>query len=356
MANPFEKKTWQRRLTQYPTRRTLTDTTTGDVQTVDFERAEGQIYQQGDGFTDNNMNDLEDRIYEAFDNIGIEVSHNVPRAIPKDITQYYNDGTLWYRLRGNHGFNLCEDVYVGDYFTLSTGPITCKELSGLQLDTAGANHVVIAHLFIRDDGGIAFILPAKITDGVPQVYHYGRTRIAQSLEEFTNNGCTQFLNEILGTSEDSASSSANATITARLKAEFGNHLGSPDPLYVPSKYDSSFAEITKYIAANADVTMLGTANASGVILTDNLNSYINHNNPGGSPTKKMNILRPFDHYSFFIHGGTVYEPVWLGYPMDSGYYKLTEASGIVDHYINDLFDMTAPSWNCLGVVAGTNIS
>ena len=44
------------------------------------------------------------------------LSHNIPRITPKDITSYYQDGSLWKRLNGTDGYALFEDVYVGDYF------------------------------------------------------------------------------------------------------------------------------------------------------------------------------------------------------------------------------------------------
>ena len=55
-------------------------------------------------------------VYEALTNA---TSHNIPRLIPKDITSYVTDGTLWKRLAGTDGYALFEDIYVGDYFKMS---------------------------------------------------------------------------------------------------------------------------------------------------------------------------------------------------------------------------------------------
>lgn len=63
----FVKKTWKDRLVQYPTRRTLTDIVSGDTQTVNVARAEGTVSEAGDAFSADNMNDLEDRIYQAIE-------------------------------------------------------------------------------------------------------------------------------------------------------------------------------------------------------------------------------------------------------------------------------------------------
>lgn len=66
----FTKKTWVDRISEFPNRRGLTNTTTGISDIYDVTREEGNISQQGDAFSATNMNDLEDRIEEA-------VSHEV---------------------------------------------------------------------------------------------------------------------------------------------------------------------------------------------------------------------------------------------------------------------------------------
>lgn len=60
----FVKKTWQNRVTQYPTRRVLTEVS-GENNTYEVTRAEGTITAEGDAFSAENMNDLEDRIFNA---------------------------------------------------------------------------------------------------------------------------------------------------------------------------------------------------------------------------------------------------------------------------------------------------
>lgn len=65
----YQKKTWSDRISEFPTRRILTksDSTT---ETVTVARSEGTISQEGDAFSAENMNGLEDRIETAFTNIG----------------------------------------------------------------------------------------------------------------------------------------------------------------------------------------------------------------------------------------------------------------------------------------------
>jgi len=63
----FNKKTWKDRISQYPNRRTINDGIISKNVTV--SRNEGTVTEAGDSFNAANMNDLEDRINEAFTNI-----------------------------------------------------------------------------------------------------------------------------------------------------------------------------------------------------------------------------------------------------------------------------------------------
>lgn len=62
----FTKKTWKDRLVEHAGRRKLTNVATGATQTVDVARADGTESQAGDMFNAANMNDLETRTYNAF--------------------------------------------------------------------------------------------------------------------------------------------------------------------------------------------------------------------------------------------------------------------------------------------------
>lgn len=62
----FQKKTWKDRLVEFAGRRILTNISTGQSQTVDVTRSEGQVSQAGDAFSAANMNNMEQRIGDAF--------------------------------------------------------------------------------------------------------------------------------------------------------------------------------------------------------------------------------------------------------------------------------------------------
>ena len=68
----FEKKTWKARKTEYPNRRMLT-LEDGSTELVTVAREEGIISEEGDAFSPENMNGLEERIANEFTDIGNEV-------------------------------------------------------------------------------------------------------------------------------------------------------------------------------------------------------------------------------------------------------------------------------------------
>ncbi len=69
----FEKKTWKARKTEYPNRRMLT-LEDGSTELVTVAREEGIISEEGDAFSPENMNGLEDRIEKEFTALGKSVS------------------------------------------------------------------------------------------------------------------------------------------------------------------------------------------------------------------------------------------------------------------------------------------
>lgn len=66
----FQKKTWKDRITEFPTRRTLTKSD-GSTELVTVARAEGTVSQEGDAFNAVSMNDLEERILQANNDLNI---------------------------------------------------------------------------------------------------------------------------------------------------------------------------------------------------------------------------------------------------------------------------------------------
>lgn len=65
ITNPYVSKTWVDRVSEYPTRRILTDTTTLETKQVTVARDEGVVSVVGDAWSATNLNALESRINTA---------------------------------------------------------------------------------------------------------------------------------------------------------------------------------------------------------------------------------------------------------------------------------------------------
>lgn len=82
----FVKKVWKNRISEYPTRRMLTKED-GNTELVTVSRSEGTVSQEGDAFCEDNMNNLETRIEDAF----AEVNSNLTNMLPLGLTQEQYD-------------------------------------------------------------------------------------------------------------------------------------------------------------------------------------------------------------------------------------------------------------------------
>lgn len=75
----FVKKTWKDRIAEFPTRRRLTkEDNTSELVTV--AREEGTLSQEGDAFSAENMNDLENRIDAEFTAVNGKLDYSVKWA------------------------------------------------------------------------------------------------------------------------------------------------------------------------------------------------------------------------------------------------------------------------------------
>lgn len=73
----FAKKTWKDRIAEFPTRRRLTkEDNTSELVTV--AREEGTLSQEGDAFSAENMNDLENRIDAEFTAVNGKLTTALP--------------------------------------------------------------------------------------------------------------------------------------------------------------------------------------------------------------------------------------------------------------------------------------
>lgn len=159
-------------------------------------------------------------------------SHNIPRIVPKDITSYIADGTFYKRLNGTDGFELFEDIYVGDYIKMSRA-ITCPDSTN---GTVGSQYVTIAGLdtmmYNGEEGKYvnyhhAVMVPGQGFEGTQ---HFGRR--AMNATNTTEGGYvgSAMDQSVLGAVVTEGSTESGATINQQLYAEFGSHLKTTDEL------------------------------------------------------------------------------------------------------------------------------
>lgn len=131
----FSVKKWVDRISEYPSRRVLTDTS-GGTQTVTVSRSEGTISQEGDAFNAENMNNLESRINAEFVRMQALTSVTIPASAWSDSTPYSatvavtgvtSDSNPEYALDSNvTNATVAENFGFIDTFATGNGVITLK--------------------------------------------------------------------------------------------------------------------------------------------------------------------------------------------------------------------------------------
>lgn len=155
------------------------------------------------------------------------MSHNIPRLAPKDITSYYNDGSLWKRLNGTGGYSLFEDIYVGDYFKMSRAISAPNPDASLQL--TGSQYVTIAGIDSLygngDSNPVTYhhlvMVPGQ---GFGGTQHFGRSRMNPTNTTVGGYKGSEMNTTVIGEVATAGSTAAGATINQQLFAEFGSHL------------------------------------------------------------------------------------------------------------------------------------
>lgn len=108
----FTKKTWKDRITEFPTRRTLTKSD-GSTEIVTVARAEGTVSQEGDAFNAASMNDLEERINQANNDLNESLKDGL--KMTEDERKM-----LEYIYKANGGSNIETDMKVVKYIGQGT--------------------------------------------------------------------------------------------------------------------------------------------------------------------------------------------------------------------------------------------
>lgn len=166
-------------------------------------------------------------VIDALNELNSKSFHNIPRLVPKDITSYYKDGSLWKRLGGTGGYSLYQDIYVGDYFQMSR-VISAKNPDSSQQLT-GTDWVTIASIGgLANNGDNAGLTPNHLVM-VPGKWfggtqHFGRSRMNPTNTTDGGYKASEMNTKVLGAVATSGSTAADATINQQLYAEFGAHL------------------------------------------------------------------------------------------------------------------------------------
>lgn len=155
------------------------------------------------------------------------MSHNIPRLVPKDITSYYNDGSLWKRLNGTDGYSLFEDIYVGDYIKMSRAISAPNPDSTLQL--TGSQYVTIAGIdSLRGNGDNISMdhhhLVMVPGQGFGGSQHFGRSRMNPTNTTVGGYKGSEMNTTVIGDVATAGSTATGATVNQQLYAEFGSHL------------------------------------------------------------------------------------------------------------------------------------
>lgn len=115
----FEIRAWLDRLAEFPGRRRLINADTGEESVVDVERDEGMVQQAGDAFSAANMNDLEQRIAEAFESrdTSVDYASTAGHAETADSAGYANSaGSVAYgNVTGRPTFSLSGSTLTIDF-------------------------------------------------------------------------------------------------------------------------------------------------------------------------------------------------------------------------------------------------
>lgn len=128
----FNLKTWVNRISEYPTRRKLTKSD-GSTELVTVERAEGQVSQEGNAFSADEMNDLEKRISEGFDELNsdigsLQVYYQATEA--SSVPDFINKKIQIMTSKSKNGLYIDRGVYAGSYYAITIGNVVGDVIIG----------------------------------------------------------------------------------------------------------------------------------------------------------------------------------------------------------------------------------
>lgn len=149
---------------------------------------------------------------------------NIPRKIPKDISSYITDNTLWDRIAGTNGYEAFADLHVGDYIHMS------RAITASGSSETGSEYVTIAGCnTLWGDGdqgnGVNYNHLVMIAgQGFGGTQHFGKARMNSTATTTGGYASTEMNTTTIGAVTSTGSTASGATINQQLYAEFGVHL------------------------------------------------------------------------------------------------------------------------------------
>lgn len=178
----FSLKTWVNRISEYPNRRKLTHED-GNTELVTVARAEGQISAEGNAFSAEEMNDLENRIKGGFDEVNQSLTNLndskktylrlvLPNlaADAKTVCDYINKNYLLGQLSPatTVDFDVVAsnaDWFTGTLSTDSTALVAGRTVWGIvQQRTSSVKNSTLYKYFASGTGGAGSVSPFKSYD------------------------------------------------------------------------------------------------------------------------------------------------------------------------------------------------
>lgn len=196
--------------------------------------------------------------------------HNVPRIVPKNITSYVTDGTLWKRLNGTDGYALFEDIYVGDYIEMSRAISAYNQ--NQQYQVTGTKWVTIAGIdwYMQDGDNSAItyhhlvMVPGKGFD-TSEAQHFGRSRMNATNDTTGGYTSSEMNATTIGAVVSAGSTASTATINQQLYAEFSTHLKTTREL-LSNAIDS--ARYNRFGQASGATSGWAWANCQAVLMSE----------------------------------------------------------------------------------------
>lgn len=126
----FIKKIWKDRISEFPTRRSLTKTD-GTSELVTVARSEGMILEEGDAFSAENMNDFENRVANGFSELNENITFPDGSGFYPDV----QDGVRGYNTDPGRGADTFvpfkkSPILIGS--RSGNGTINCTSINGYE--------------------------------------------------------------------------------------------------------------------------------------------------------------------------------------------------------------------------------